>query len=1431
MATKPVFIDVLPNLAGFAGLLATGTTEAAGQAGQAAGRAWSRSMAAASKQDVLKEQVAALQDAESKAKRAVDDATRDIAKARDRAAVAAKNEEAAEKRLSEQLSKYGAGSSQAIKAEAQLEAARSRTRQADDQVERSEKAISAAHKQSKTTTEQLAKANKELAKAADEQPSKWSSFGRSLEGVRGTSGKLKTVWDKARTSLSLLGAGLGAVGLAQWMKNSTDAAEDFQKQMNLLVTAGGESTKNLHLVEEGIKDIAVQTGISTSQLAEGMYTMEKAQIRGADGLKVLKAAAQGAVDEQVDLGVMTNALTSIMRSYNIPAGKATSVTNQLVAASGAAKTTMQEFAGSLSTVLPVASAAGISFAEVGGAEATLTSHGTSAQESTQELANTIRSLQAPNAVAVKEMQQFGISSVDVAQNLGKRGLTGTISYLSETILKSMGPSGTILLNSFNQSKFAAQDAATMFDKLTGESKKLAQGVMDGSVTLNDYRKGLKALPTQQAALVRQWQQMYSTSKGFNDQLKQGSPQAQTYTEALKKIMGGATGMNTALMLSGGSTRTFANNVKAISDAAKENGKDISTWEETQNTARVQTERFNQVLETSRITLASKFLPAITGSMRGMTDGALSVKAFTDSHKTLVKALTAVVGGVGGVVVATLAASKAVSAFKTAFQLLNTVFVQSPVGRVVMVVGLLIGAFVLAYNKCKPFHEAVDRMMKGLKDTAETVGKWFSGPFVDFFKNAWKTIKDGAQGFWDFFKRIGRWFSGPFADFFRTVWGKVTSAAKTAWDVLKAVGHGISQVFKFLITFVLTVFLTPWVVAFTLLKKPVEDLWHKVIQPAFNGIKQTIGNAWNWINTHVFTPFKAGIKLIGDKWNELYSKHIRPVWDWIVAKFRDSWNWIKIHVIQLWNNEIANWGRLFRWLWNDAIRPVWDWIVGKFRDSWNWIKTHVIDAWNRGIRDLGDKWNAFYDGRIRPVWDWIKTTSGNAWNWINTHVFDPFKAGIHDIGQAFETTKDWIGRSWDKIKDAAATPVHWVVDNVYTNGIKSVWNTIAGKVGLDLKLPDAPKFAEGGINPGYAPGEDTILALTSPGEAWMVPEWTRAVGPDNIYRWNRLARQSGPAAVRADMGFSTGGVVPGFDAGGVVRELKDRAGDMLGTLKDWAGDAINAVSGFLSDPGGTVTRMIVDPVKRLIGQVGGGDWGRMNAQFPVKVATQLVEKAKELAGSLFSAGTPAAGGNGGAGVQQWRGLVVQALRMLGQPESWTDTVLRRMNQESGGNPNAINNWDSNAAMGQPSQGLMQTIPSTFAAYAGPFAGRPITDPMANIYAGLNYALHRYGSLSALDRPGGYAEGGIVPSLYDKGGYLAPGVTVVSNRTSDPELVLTGDQQRKLFSKGGERKETHTEKVPPMQVTINNYGVEDPYVQGTISGRTAANSLRRSMMGVS
>jgi SLT domain-containing protein len=126
-------------------------------------------------------------------------------------------------------------------------------------------------------------------------------------------------------------------------------------------------------------------------------------------------------------------------------------------------------------------------------------------------------------------------------------------------------------------------------------------------------------------------------------------------------------------------------------------------------------------------------------------------------------------------------------------------------------------------------------------------------------------------------------------------------------------------------------------------------------------------------------------------------------------------------------------------------------------------------------------------------------------------------------------------------------------------------------------------------------------------------------------------------------------------------------------------------------------------------------------------------------------------------------------MLGQPTSYANLVLKRMNQESGGNPTIVNKWDSNWKAGHPSVGLMQVIRGTFAAYAGkyrktgPFEYGVSTNAMANIYAGLNYAIHRYGSLAALGRPGGYDLGGI-----------ARGMGYMPKYTNEPERVLSPRQ---------------------------------------------------------
>jgi LysM repeat protein len=84
----------------------------------------------------------------------------------------------------------------------------------------------------------------------------------------------------------------------------------------------------------------------------------------------------------------------------------------------------------------------------------------------------------------------------------------------------------------------------------------------------------------------------------------------------------------------------------------------------------------------------------------------------------------------------------------------------------------------------------------------------------------------------------------------------------------------------------------------------------------------------------------------------------------------------------------------------------------------------------------------------------------------------------------------------------------------------------------------------------------------------------------------------------------------------------------------------------------------------------------------------------------------------------------------------DAVYETAMNESAGDPDATNGWDSNAADGNPSEGLMQTTQTTFDAYA--LAGYDdIWNPVDNIIAAAIYAQDAYGGLDVVvsDRCGG------------------------------------------------------------------------------------------------
>lgn len=162
-------------------------------------------------------------------------------------------------------------------------------------------------------------------------------------------------------------------------------------------------------------------------------------------------------------------------------------------------------------------------------------------------------------------------------------------------------------------------------------------------------------------------------------------------------------------------------------------------------------------------------------------------------------------------------------------------------------------------------------------------------------------------------------------------------------------------------------------------------------------------------------------------------------------------------------------------------------------------------------------------------------------------------------------------------------------------------------------------------------------------------------------------------------------------------------------------------------------------------------------------------APATAGTLGAGQSSTSGSNWtpSGGAEQWRGLAAQMLLKEGYPatQANVDAMTAQIGSESGGNPTAVNTWDSNAAAGHPSQGLLQTIPSTFAAWRDPSLPNDINDPSANMAAALRYYRATYGN--DLTTQWGHGHG------YDDGG-IANGIGLMLKQTIAPERVLDPHQ---------------------------------------------------------
>lgn len=168
---------------------------------------------------------------------------------------------------------------------------------------------------------------------------------------------------------------------------------------------------------------------------------------------------------------------------------------------------------------------------------------------------------------------------------------------------------------------------------------------------------------------------------------------------------------------------------------------------------------------------------------------------------------------------------------------------------------------------------------------------------------------------------------------------------------------------------------------------------------------------------------------------------------------------------------------------------------------------------------------------------------------------------------------------------------------------------------------------------------------------------------------------------------------------------------------------------------------------------------------------------------------------GSAAANW---IQQALKTVGINASQAEFnhLMQLAWNESNYNPNAINDWDSNAMAGTPSMGFMQTIQSTFDAYS---LGGSIWDPVANAVAAIRYMIDKYGSI--LNTPlGGYANGTT---------FATPGLHLVGEHGPEivnmagGEKVLNAKKTQGILNNAGKKTASSGKAIAPIfHINIKN-----------------------------
>lgn len=217
--------------------------------------------------------------------------------------------------------------------------------------------------------------------------------------------------------------------LGAGLRDAVGEAVDFQRQMLNVNSINKLGTDAFAEQAKQVSELSDTLPQSASVLAEGLYNIASSGFRGADGMEVLEASAKAASAGLASTDDAARGVTAVLNAYGLQADDATRISDIMFKTVDLGVVSFSELANDIGKTTALSAPLGVSFEEVSGALALMTTKGINAADATTQLNAIMTNLLKPSAQAQKLAKQLGLGWD--SQSLKAKGLSGVMADLIE----------------------------------------------------------------------------------------------------------------------------------------------------------------------------------------------------------------------------------------------------------------------------------------------------------------------------------------------------------------------------------------------------------------------------------------------------------------------------------------------------------------------------------------------------------------------------------------------------------------------------------------------------------------------------------------------------------------------------------------------------------------------------------------------------------------------------------------------------------------------------------------------------------------------------------------------------------------------------------------------------------------------------------------